>query len=309
MRRFVPFTLFLLLFLVSCGGDSEEKNVQNTPPAPDQTPTVIIVSDPNVDRVAAEVNGSPIMFSEVEKQIAFFEAGLAAQAADQDALLATVLERLIDQKLIEQAAAELGISVTDEQVQAEIAALQQEAASQNYSLDEFFAQQGITAEEYPKRIYEALLTEAVNAQVTANVPTTGPQVHARHILVKDEALARDILNQLANGADFAALALQYSQDPSTREAGGDLGWISPGDLLQPEVEAAIFALPANSRAPDPVQSILGYHIVESIERAEDRPLDPTRLAERRQQAWEEWLAQRRTAATIVRYVGPNAQQP
>jgi parvulin-like peptidyl-prolyl isomerase len=139
------------------------------------------------------------------------------------------------------------------------------------------------------------------------VPTTTAQVRARHILVSDEATARSIISQLEGGADFAQLALEHSLDRSTREAGGDLGWISPGLLLQPEVEAAIFALPVNSRAPEPVQSALGYHIIESIERGEDVPLTPTGLAQRRQQARLDWLDQQRAAATIVRYAGPNAQ--
>jgi parvulin-like peptidyl-prolyl isomerase len=260
----------------------------------------------NQPALAAEVNGEPITLAELEQQVALFEAGTTAEAADREALIGTVLERLIEQKLIEQAAAEMEIVISDEQIQAEIAALQALAAEQGITMEVYFAQQGITQEQLPQQVRATLLAEAVNARVTADVPLTTTHVHARHILVKDEALAQDILNQLNQGADFAALAAEYSQDPSTSGAGGDLGWIAPGDLLQVEVEATVFALPANSRAPEPIQSILGYHIIESLERDDTRPLEPAKLAEMRQRAWIDWLAQRRAAAVIVRYVGPNA---
>ena len=308
LRRLTFFIVLIFLTAACGGGDDSIDNGAVSETSTGTPAPQIATSDPRADW-AAEVNGEPILMGDVQAQIAFFEAGSGAEAADRDALIETVLINRINQKLVEQAAVQMGITITDEAVQAEIAALEATAAEQGYTLEEFFADQGISQDVYPQRIREFLLTEAVNQQVTANVPTTTTEVHARHILVREQALALDILQQLAAGADFAALAAQYSIDPSTGEAGGNLGWIAPGDLLQPEVEAAIFALPANSRAPEPVQSILGYHIIESIERADNRPLDPARLAAHRQQAWQAWLDQQRATAEIVRYVGPNAQQP
>jgi parvulin-like peptidyl-prolyl isomerase len=314
LRRLLPF-LVIVLFLTACGGGSGESDN----PTPNAEPSdsgatsapIVVTSQANgetTEEVAATVNGEPITVAELEEQVALYEMGAPLQAADRNALIGQELEDRIDQKLIEQAAVGMGITITEEQIQAEIEALEAEATAQGLSLEDFFAGQGISPEQYPERIREALLTEAVNASVIAVVPETGPQVHARHILVKDPNTAREVLDRLSAGEDFVALAAQYSQDPSTKDAGGDLGWISPGDLLQAEVEAAIFTLPANSRAPEPVQSVLGYHIIEAIERGEGRPLDPVRLAEQRQQAWLSWLDEQRTAAEIVRFVGPNAQQ-
>ena len=304
MRTFA--LLLTALLVAACGGGGDEANTSQQPTTTDITPQ-IATTDPR-STLAADVNGAPITLEELDKQIAFFEAGGTAQAADREALRGTILERLIEQELVEQAAAQMGIVISDEQIAGEIAGLEAEAVNQGISLDEYFSLQGITPEDYPERIREALLTAAVNQQITENVPTTTAQVRARHILVADEQTARDLITQLENGADFAQLALEHSLDRSTREAGGDLGWISPGLLLQQEVEAVVFSLPANSRAPEPIQSALGYHIIEAIERGEDVPLGPTGLAQRRQDAWLEWLDQQRAAATIVRYVGPNAQQ-
>ncbi len=308
MRRLF-FLLLIALSVAACGGDDSSENSNPNQETSSESTAATVVNTPQIvveEALAASVNGEPIPQERLNREVAIYEAGGVQQAADREALVGTVLESLIADKLVEQAAVELGVTVTEAEIDEQIALLEQEAANQNYSVDEFFAAQGISREEYRERLRIILLTQKVNEAVTAAVPVTTTEIHARHILVADEPTALAILEQLNAGADFAQLALQYSLDPSTREAGGDLGWIAPGDLIQREVEDAIFSLPTNARAPQPVKSVLGYHIVESIERGENRPLDPARLAEQRQIAWDEWLAQRRASAEIVRFVGPNA---
>ncbi len=158
-------------------------------------------------------------------------------------------------------------------------------------------------DEYREAQRSTLLWQKVADQVTASVSATSAQVHARHILVADEAMAYDLINQLDQGADFAALAAQYSLDGSTARSGGDLSWVSPGDLLQPEVEAAVFALQPGQRTPQPVRSSLGYHIIEVLERVEDRPIDEAHLAEKRGQAFLGWLQNQRASASIEIFIG------
>lgn len=299
----------IALLLAACGGDessdNDNENSENVEVNTQVSATQQVVIE---EALAATVNGEFITQVKLEREVAIYEAGSVQPAADRQALIGTVLETLIVDKLVEQAAAEMGINISEAEIDEQIALLEQEAATQNYSVDEFFAAQGITREEYRERLRMILLTQKVNETVTASVPTTTTEVHARHILVADEATASAILEQLNAGADFAQLALQYSLDPTSREAGGDLGWIAPGDLVQKEVEDALFSLPTNARSPEPVRSPLGYHIVEAIERGESRPLDPARLAEQRNLAWEAWVVQQRTEAEIVRFVGPNAQE-
>lgn len=302
--------LLVGLLLAACGGDddpksSETSNQNSSNSTVEAAPSEQVVVQ---EALAATVNGDPITLARLEREIEIYEAGSLQPAADREALVGTVLETLIVDKLVEQAAAEMGLTVTDAEINEEIGLLEADAAAQGYSLADFFAVQGISQEEYPERMRTILLTQKVNETVTAEVPTTTTAVHARHILVADEATALSILEQLNAGADFAQLAQQYSLDPLTKDAGGDLDWAVPGVLVQKEVEAAIFSLPANARAPQPVRSALGYHIIESIERSDSYPLDETQLAEQRSIAWETWIAQRRAEAEIVRFVGPNAQE-
>ena len=79
------------------------------------------------------------------------------------------------------------------------------------------------------------------------------------------------------------------------------------DLLQPEVEAAIFALQPGELDPEPVKSSLGYHVVQTLERVKDRPLSQAALAQKRQRAFIAWLENQRALAVIERYVGSQSQ--
>lgn len=292
MRRLL---LLMLFVLAACSNDNPDGDDVD---APEVQPT-------QVD-LAALVNDAPITREELETELLIFEAGAEGQAADREALVGTVLERLINYELYEQAATGMGIEITEAAVQTEIDLQRQEAANAGYTLDNFFAAQGITAEQYPILVRRQLLVNALTESVTASVGDVAPAIQARHILVADEATALEVLDLLNNGADFAQVALDYSQDPLTRESGGDLGIISPGDLLQRSVEDAIFSLPENSRALEPVQSVLGYHVIEALTRQENVPLDTENIVKLRQQAWEDWLEAQRASAEIERFAGPNA---
>lgn len=94
------------------------------------------------------------------------------------------------------------------------------------------------------------------------------QVKARHILLslkdKDEtavkAQADDLVKQLRAGADFTAFAKQYSEDPGSKDNGGDLGFFERGRMVG-EFEKVAFSLPVNEIS-DPVKTSFGYHIIQ-----------------------------------------------
>jgi len=101
------------------------------------------------------------------------------------------------------------------------------------------------------------------------------QVKARHILLavaKDgsddaavKARAEKLLAELRGGADFAALALEYSADKGSAARGGDLGQFPQGKMV-PEFDTAVFALQKPGDLAGPVKSRFGYHIIELRER-------------------------------------------
>lgn len=108
------------------------------------------------------------------------------------------------------------------------------------------------------------------------------QVHARHILLSTEgksasekealhAKAEDLIQQLKDGADFAALAAANSDDGGNANTGGDLGFFTRGTMV-PEFDEAAFSLPVN-QISDVVETQYGYHILEVTER-QDSTVQP-----------------------------------
>ncbi len=286
--------------LAACGGAAANSSDAAANRAPN---TASANSAPQLTQepLAARVNGQPITMAAFQRERQRRLQGLEAQPATQADFDAAVLEAMIDQVLIEQAAPRLGVTVSDEEVQAELALQEQLAAANGTTLEALLAEQLYTPEEYRDVLRGLLLAQKVS-EVVADVPSTAEQVHARHILVADEATARELIAQIQQGADFAQLAMEYSLDASSAPSGGDLGWVPRGVLLQPEVEDAIFALAEGELAPTPVRSSLGYHVVQTLERVQDRPLSQALLAERKQRAFQEWLAIERENAVIERYI-------
>ena len=86
------------------------------------------------------------------------------------------------------------------------------------------------------------------------------QVKASHILVKDEKTAKEVIEKLNAGEDFAELAKEYSTDEGSAEEGGDLGYFEYGDMVEEFSEAA-FNL-EEGEISEPVKSDYGYHIIK-----------------------------------------------
>ena len=104
------------------------------------------------------------------------------------------------------------------------------------------------------------------------------RAHVAHILFKTVGMtdaeaaeikkkADDVLNKTKHGGNFADLAKQYSED-TTKDKGGDLGWIVRGQTV-PEFEAAAFSLPKGSIS-DLVKTQYGFHIIQVIDRESAR---------------------------------------
>ncbi|MDO9449748.1 MAG: peptidylprolyl isomerase [Rugosibacter sp.] len=138
------------------------------------------------------------------------------------------------------------------------------------------------------------------------------QTHARHILIKVNELVSaaeaehtmlSLKERLDNGADFADLARQYSNDLSASK-GGDLGWLYAGDTV-PEFEAAMDALQIN-QVSAPVQSPFGFHLIQVLERRtgelsieRQRMIARQVLRERKaDEVYQDWVRQLRDRAYV-----------
>ena len=245
-------------------------------------------SGPASADVIARVNGVDILKTTIDAQIAqmkaqspqTFEATQGVQIEQQ--YRAQLLDNLIRQELVKEAAKSLGVTVTTKQVDDYVAGLVQQYGSQT-ALDAAMKTAGIDTAALREQITNSLLTDAVSSKVASGGPAptvaqikayydanksqfgTPAQVHAEHILLatKDKALAQTVFAKVKAGGDFAALAKQYSTDPGTKDNGGDLGWAAPSAYVT-EFADAVDTMKVNDVKL--VQSQFGWHIVKLLGR-------------------------------------------
>lgn len=89
------------------------------------------------------------------------------------------------------------------------------------------------------------------------------EVHAAHILVKNDKKANEVLEKLSGGQSFAEMARKYSTCPSAK-SGGDLGWFTKGKMV-PEFEKAAFD-GEKGKVLGPVKTKFGYHIIKVLDK-------------------------------------------
>jgi len=152
--------------------------------------------------------------------------------------------------------------------------------------------------EYRHYVEATLLTQKLSDQITQSVPTEAKQVHVYAILVDTEGNATEVENRLKNGEDFATLAAEVSTDETTKQYGGDLGWLPQGILL-PELDQAAFSLAAGN-VSDPIKSTNGYYIIK-VAAIEDRPVDEQYREMLASTAFTNWFKEQRNVVEIKDY--------
>jgi parvulin-like peptidyl-prolyl isomerase len=134
----------------------------------------------------------------------------------------------------------------------------------------------------------------------------GTEIKARHILVQTEEIADTVLERLNAGEEFDQMATIYSEDPGSKDIGGDLGWFGRGRMIEPFEEAA-FSL-KEGEVSEPVSTRFGYHIirVDSIREAELEPYEEIKegirsrlIKQKRDRLASEFLDQMTDRASIT----------
>jgi peptidyl-prolyl cis-trans isomerase C len=159
---------------------------------------------------------------------------------------AMMREELISRELVAQDAERKGL-LKNAEVLEQIEIGRQQALLNAYLQD--FVKSNPIGESDVKAEYERLRKE-----------TTGSEYKAAHILVKTEGEARDLIAKIRKGAKFADLARIASDDPGSKDTGGDLGWSSPGNYVKPFGDA-LAKLKKGEMTQEPVQTQYGYHVI------------------------------------------------
>ena len=246
---------------------------------------------------AATVNGEILPLAEYEAELARYQSAQAAlgnTVSEADAAQA-VLDDLISQVLLAQGARAANLSIAEAALQSRIDALTASLGG----ADKLSAWQ--SAHGYNDASFRAALKRSAEAalmrdKIIAGVPGTVEQVHARQILLYNEAEAQNVLAQLKSGAKFDDLAAQYNKGPQL-ETHGELGWFPQGYLLDANIEAAAFALQPGQFS-EVIPSAVGFHIITIVERG-PHLLSPDALLVLQGRAVTDWVSQQRAQASIA----------
>ena len=288
--RFVLTQLILILALGLSACASSLTSSTPTPQTPTATPVPPTATPPPS---AATVNGEYITLAEFQAELARYKSAqtaLGKTISDEDANK-IVLEDLIAQFLLSQAAREANFNLTEADLKSRLEAL----ATQVGGVDALSAWQ--SAHGYDDASFQIALKRSAEAawmrdKIIADVPTSMEQIHVRQILTYNQEDASSALAQLSSGVDFDTIALQYQPIEFV-----ELGWMPRGYLLDVRADEAVFALQAGAYS-DVIETDAGFHIFKALERGE-HPLTPDALLTVQELAVKNWLTDQRAQSDVV----------
>jgi peptidyl-prolyl cis-trans isomerase C len=272
------------LTLVGCGQGNSE---------PTPTPTIGIPT-PTMEPMAAIVNGEGITIAQYQAELdryvmASNDTGVSAPGDIEPRIL--ILDDLINENLLSQAAYQSGFQVNESELDARLTRLADQIGGVQ-AMQDWQSSHGYSDASLRQALQRSISATWMRDKILGDVPLQTEQVHACQILLSDEQSALAVKAQLDAGVNFSELAYQYDS-----VTGGDLGWFPRGYLTIIEVENAAFSLEAGQYS-DPVASGIGWHIILVIEKDPAHALSPDSLLSMQHQALNAWLTQRRSESTI-----------
>jgi foldase protein PrsA len=306
IRRNIALPLLALiavLAVAACGGGSSSADVPEG--------AIAVVGDKTITKEQFDA------FMEQQKKVAeskkqdFPAAGTPEYQAVKD----NVVKGLVERQEWELEAEAMGIKVTDQEIETQLNQQKEQYGltdEQKYQAE--LAKAGITDAQVRDQVRIDILTNKLAEAVTKNVAVTDADVKAyydrnkstyeqpesrevRHILVKTEAQAQKLHDQIENGADFAALAKKYTQDTASKAAGGKFTAFK-GRTVQPFDDFVFSA--KTGELSDPIKTEFGWHLIETlgpIKPATTKPLDDVKgeiqtklLQTKKNAAIQAWVA-------------------
>ena len=275
----------------------------------------------------ATVNGTDISYADfyqayysIVRQQEMYGQSITGQMVGQ--VQYYTLDQLVNQQLLIQAAENAKVKVEERVVDERYQAIQDNYPSKAM-FEEDLKNSGLTSKGLKTLLRNNLKIEKLQEELVKGLEVTDTEiqaayeeVNARHILIQpqgegDEAEAAALeqaellIQDLEDGADFAALAQEHSDDAGSKVNGGDLGWFGRGRMVEP-FEKAAFAAEVGEIV-GPVESQFGYHIIQVTERKEatgeefeeaKSELRDKLLDEKRREKLTEWFVELKNVAAI-----------
>lgn len=211
---------------------------------------------------AAVVNGKIIWAKDYYRQLTYIEhfAEKTKQALPEPAeLKQEIIDQLVENEILKFEALRYNLHISSKDVNdayGQIVLQSGGAAEVRKVLNELY---GMSEREFKTLVRSQVVKEKIQNNLVA-------QIKVSHIFIKDEGRANEVAERAKKGEDFAELAKQYSEDTKSRDNGGDLGWISKGQLVAdnqmlPEFDEAAFAA-KNGEIVGPIKTNPGYEIAK-----------------------------------------------
>ena len=286
--RLVPILAFVALFVAACGGSSGPKSVPSD--------AVAVVGGDTISKAQFAVVLAQAQRSYKAQHKAFPKPGSATYGT----IRAQIMQFLVERDEYSQKAKDLGITVSDKDVQNRLNQIKQQyfgatnpgqKPKSPAEIEKLYEQQlkaqGLTNKDVTDGIRAQLIREKISEKVTNNVkvsdsdakkyydqhkaqyeqPAQPESRDVRHILVKSHAKALAVYNQLKGGADFSKLALKYSIDPS-KTSGGRLTVCKERTVTcqlktVAPFEKVAFSLKTNEISK-PVHTQFGWHVIQAL---------------------------------------------
>ena len=287
----------LLAIAAGCGGDDGGQSLSRD--------AVAVVGDQEVSKTEFDGLMNQAKKSYEAQKREFPKAG----TPEYDTLKNQAVQFLVQRAQFEQEANELGVEVSDENVDKRL----EEIKKQYFGGDDKryrdqLSKQGLSEEQVRTDVRAQLVQEGIFKKVTSEVKVTDADIEkyynenkeqygtpesreVRHILVANKKLADRLYTQLENGGNFAKLAKQHSKDPGSKDQGGKLT-IARGQTVEPFDQTA-FLLPIG-KVSRPVKTQYGYHLIEPV--SEIKPAKTTPLAQVKESIRQQLLQTKKNEA-------------
>ncbi|HQR47319.1 MAG TPA: peptidylprolyl isomerase [Thermoanaerobaculia bacterium] len=245
-----------------------------------------------VERILAHVNSRIVTQSQYNArwEQAVKEQGPPPNAARAEELKKMVFATLINEALLEDRARDLDLITNDKEIEDQIRRLKEEnKISSDAEFEKALESQGLTLDKLRDQLRNAgTVQRVVGREVQSKVDTSEDalriiyerekesyripeKARLAEILISrgDDPAAAQLrvqgaVDKLKGGAKFEDVVKEYS-DGATKGRGGDLGWVSRGELVA-EIDKTVFALPVNT-VSDPITTKFGWHLVKVLEKA------------------------------------------
>jgi len=254
------------------------------------------------------------------------QSGVPKDDPQYEAAVQQILPQLVGVEIAKAYAQEHNITVSDKEVDQELAKLKEQVGDQARSsgqdvsnqeaYEQALKQNEITEDQLREDIRENIPVQKVQERVAGDVEPTDEEIQnyyeqnkaaqfttpaqrcVRHILFTEDQKekAEDVKQQLENDGDFAELAKENSQDPGSAANGGDLGCLGKGETV-PEFEQAAFGA-EQGEIVGPIQTDFGYHILQvtDVKPEQTRPLQEVEsqirfqlATEKQSEAFSKWI--------------------